>query len=82
MRVLASFVFTDFTMVSSALKVAVGAIVANLVIWIALVGGPGDFYEVRSAVSVNCCVLHFRALYPFTRMAAPCSGRHEGGAFR
>lgn len=33
-------------MVSPALKVAGWAVVINLVIWIALVGGPGDFYEV------------------------------------
>eukprot|EP00729_Bicosta_minor_P020638 gene20638-2825_t len=29
----------------SPLKVAVWSVVINLVIWIALVGGPGDFYE-------------------------------------
>lgn len=32
---------------TTAVKVALGAVVANLIIWIALVGGPSDFYEAR-----------------------------------
>ena len=37
----------------SPLKVAVWSVVINLVIWIALVGGPGDFYEVKGRTRRN-----------------------------
>ena len=53
-------------MVSPALKVAGWAVVINLVIWIALVGGPGDFYEVRRRVQVCVSYLFTSILFFFS----------------